>query len=62
MARRSKLESAVGVAYVVKGAAKDSFAALGLSRSEPSGVVIGKRSGVSQNLGKAARIGRGLAA
>jgi hypothetical protein len=39
------------VGYLVKGASPEAMRTLGLDRSEPGGVVIGKRCGVSQNIG-----------
>lgn len=41
--------------YVVKGASKGAIETFGLVRSEPGGLVIGKRCGISQNIGKKAR-------
>jgi hypothetical protein len=46
---------AVAVAYVVKGTSRDAAEALNLARLAEGGEVRGKRSGVSQNLGRAAR-------
>lgn len=46
---------AAGVGYIVKGATAETGARLGLRRLEPGGVIVGKRSGVSQNLGAGAR-------
>lgn len=48
---------AAAVGYVVKGATREASATLGLCRSEPGGLLTGKRSGVSQNLGAKARRG-----
>ena len=44
--------------YILKGADRDARERLGIKRAEPGGVVIGKRSGISQNLGPAARAHR----
>ncbi|MBX9614905.1 MAG: hypothetical protein K2X25_04880 [Caulobacteraceae bacterium] len=41
--------------YMVKGASPEAMRTLGLDRSEPGGVVIGKRCGVSENIGETAR-------
>lgn len=41
--------------YCLKGAGRDAADALGLSRREPGGRIIGKRCGTSQNIGRAAR-------
>jgi hypothetical protein len=41
--------------YVLKGAGKDARGKLGLRRREPSGVIVGKRCGTSQNIGEMAR-------
>lgn len=47
------LEVALG--YVLKGASEEAAECFGLDRLEPGGLVIGKRCGTSQNIGKAAR-------
>ncbi|MFC4442179.1 hypothetical protein [Caulobacter henricii] len=41
--------------YILKGADRSARERLGIERDEPGGVVIGKRCGISQNLGPAAR-------
>ena len=41
--------------YLVKGAKPEALTMLGLDRSEAGGVVVGKRCGVSQNIGSEAR-------
>lgn len=43
------------VGYVLKGGEPVALEALGLERVETTGAVVGKRAGVSQNLGPAAR-------
>lgn len=43
------------LAYVLKGASPDAAAELRLKRLEPQGRIIGKRTGTSQNIGRAAR-------
>jgi len=47
------------VGYMVKGASPAAMRTLGLDRSEPGGVVIGKRCGVSENIGETARLRAG---
>jgi hypothetical protein len=46
---------AEALAYMLKGADDATAAALGLSRREPGGRVIGKRCGWSENIGAKAR-------
>ncbi|MBX9801578.1 MAG: hypothetical protein K2Y04_02300 [Caulobacteraceae bacterium] len=41
--------------YVLKGADDAARERLGIRRKEPGGVLVGKRCGVSQNIGPAAR-------
>lgn len=41
--------------YIVKGLAPDLAQEVGISRPEPGGMVIGKRCGTSQNIGRKAR-------
>ena len=43
------------LAYVLKGASREAASQFGLDRLEPSGRVIGKRCGTSQNIGAKAR-------
>ena len=48
--------------YVLKGADDAARSLLGIVRSEPGGVIVGKRCGVSQNIGpEARRMGFGTA-
>ena len=42
------------VRYLVKGVSNDVAAFLGLSRAQYGGVIIGKRSGTTQNIGRSA--------
>lgn len=46
-------EAALG--YLLKGASEDAVSKFALDRFQPSGRVIGKRCGTSQNIGRAAR-------
>ena len=41
--------------YLLKGASPQAASQFGLERLEPGGLVIGKRCGTSQNIGRAAR-------
>jgi len=41
--------------YIVKGASPESASQFGLTRLEPGGLILGKRSGTSQNIGPKAR-------
>lgn len=41
--------------YILKGGSVEALDTLGLDRAEPGGVVVGKRCGVSENLGPTAR-------
>jgi hypothetical protein len=41
--------------YVLKGADDAARERLGIRREEPGGVIVGKRCGVSQNIGPEAR-------
>lgn len=41
--------------YVIKGAGTEAVSVFGLSRSEPGGLIVGKRCGTSQNIGLNAR-------
>ena len=43
------------LSYIVKGAEPTAVEALGLTQSEPGGELWGKRSGMSENIGRAAR-------
>ena len=43
------------LAYIVKGAEPKAVGALGLTLREPGGELCGKRSGTSENIGRAAR-------
>jgi hypothetical protein len=43
------------IGYLVKGAERRAVDALGLTRVEPGGELWGKRSGMSENIGRAAR-------
>jgi hypothetical protein len=43
------------LAYILKGASPQAALQFGLERLEPGGLVIGKRCGTSQNIGRAAR-------
>lgn len=43
------------IAYCLKGACTDAAERFGLERLEPGGRIVGKRCGVSQNIGPAAR-------
>lgn len=45
------------LAYVLKGASLDAGRRFGLERLEPGGCIIGKRCGISQNIGAKARDG-----
>ena len=45
----------VVLAYILKGGSEDALEALNLERGEPGGTVVGKRCGVSQNIGPEAR-------
>jgi hypothetical protein len=48
------------VAYLLKGASAAAARALGLERLESGGLIIGKRSATSQNIGRAARARKSL--
>jgi hypothetical protein len=50
---QAHLKAVVG--YVLKGGEPGALEALGLERMETTGAVVGKRAGVSQNLGPSAR-------
>jgi hypothetical protein len=52
---------AVALGYVLKGASAEAAERFGMDRLEPGGLVIGKRCGTSQNIGKAARQRTGVA-
>lgn len=54
-----KANITAALAYVVKGANPEAAAHHGLARLEPGGRIIGKRAGVSQNIGIKARRARG---
>jgi hypothetical protein len=55
-ARLTYLENLSAVVdYILKGADDATRQALKIGRSEPGGVIVGKRCGVSQNIGPAAR-------
>ena len=46
---------AAGLGYILKGATAEARKRIGLLRAEAGGLVLGKRSGFSQNLGPSAR-------
>jgi len=50
---KANITAALG--YILKGANAAAAARYGLTRLEPGGVIIGKRCGVSQNIGPKAR-------
>ena len=51
---RDNMAAVVG--YILKGVGPTTARALRLERSEPSGIITGKRAATSQNIGQAARL------